>query len=125
MTARVGNITVDCNDVLAVAAFWSKVLDRPIDKRASRWFASIGGADAARTEAAWYFNFVAEPKAAKNRLHIDLFDPDPSAIEKLEQLGATVVGGHELAPGGHRWTVLQDPEGNEFCIAAAPFTGAD
>jgi hypothetical protein len=27
------------------------------------------------------------------------------------------------AIGSHGWTVLQDPEGNEFCVAERPFTG--
>ncbi len=31
MTARLGNITFDCADVLAVAAFWSAVLGRAMD----------------------------------------------------------------------------------------------
>jgi hypothetical protein len=68
---------------------------------------------------------VPEPKRAKNRVHLDLVNPDPSAIDELVQLGATVVSRHELAEGTHRWTVLQDPEGNEFCIAAKSFTGWD
>src|SRR4051812_36578460 len=106
-----------------VATFWATVLDRPLDGGASAEFASIGGTDAARTEAAWYFNRVSEPKRAKNRLHIDLVDPDPSAVDGLVRAGATVVGEHRLRSGGHSWTVLQDPEGNEFCVAQAPFTG--
>jgi predicted enzyme related to lactoylglutathione lyase len=67
---------------------------------------------------------VPEPKRAKNRVHLDLVNPDPAAVDQLVTLGATVVGEHRLA-GGHRWTVMQDPEGNEFCIAARSFTGWD
>jgi predicted enzyme related to lactoylglutathione lyase len=51
-------------------------------------------------------------------------NPDPSAIDELVRLGATVVENHKELPG-HPWTVLQDPEGNEFCIAAKSFTGWD
>ena len=121
MAARIGNITFDCDDVLKLAAFWSAVLGRPIDKGSSEFFATIGGADAARQEPAWYFNKVPEPKRAKNRVHLDLVDPDPSATDELVRLGATVVGNH--AVGSHGWTVMHDPEGNEFCIAAKSFTG--
>jgi hypothetical protein len=32
MAARLGNITFDCDDVLKLAAFWSAVLGRPLDK---------------------------------------------------------------------------------------------
>jgi len=42
MTARVINITVDCDDVLKVANFWSEVLGRPVDQVSSPVFASIG-----------------------------------------------------------------------------------
>jgi predicted enzyme related to lactoylglutathione lyase len=120
---RPGNVTVDCDDVLKVARFWSAALGRPLDARSSEVFASIGTADPERAELAWYFAKVPEPKRAKNRVHLDLFDPSPSAVDDLVRLGATVVGEHEVPGGIHRWTVLQDPEGNEFCVAARPFTG--
>ncbi len=54
-------------------------------------------------------------------MHLDLVDPDPSAVEQLVTLGASVVAEHQI--GSHRWTVMQDPEGNEFCVAAGSFTG--
>jgi hypothetical protein len=123
MAARVGNIAFDCADVLKMAAFWSAVLGRPIDKGSSEVFATIGGTDAARPEPAFYFNQVREPKRAKNRVHVDLVNPDPAAVDELVRLGATVIGKHKIA--GQSWTVLQDPEGNEFCIAAKSFTGWD
>ena len=46
-------------------------------------------------------------------MHFDLRAPGPVAAEvvRLEELGATVVRRHE----GH--TVMQDPEGNEFCVS--------
>jgi hypothetical protein len=124
MGIRVGNITVDCDDVLRVAQFWSAALERPLDDGASEWFASIGGTDPDRAEPAWYFTHVPEGKTAKNRVHVDVFDPSPDAADRLVALGATVVDRHELAWAGHRWTVLQDPEGNEFCLGATPFTSS-
>jgi hypothetical protein len=123
MAARLGNITFDCGDAKKLATFWSAVLGRPIDDGSSEFFASIGGADADRLEPAWYFNQVPEPKRAKNRVHLDLVNPDPAGIAELTRLGATVVGRHQVP--GHRWTIMQDPEGNEFCIAAKSFTGWD
>lgn len=123
MTSRIGNIAFDCTDALKVAAFWSAVIDRPLDPGASPDFASIGGADPERHEPAWYFEKVPESKQAKNRMHLDLVDPDPAAVENLVELGATVVAKHEIRGACHRWTVMQDPEGNEFCIAATSYTG--
>jgi Glyoxalase-like domain len=121
MTARLGNVSFDCGDVLKMAAFWSALLGRPLDEGSSEWFASIGGTDADRREPAWYFNKVPEPKRAKNRVHLDVVNPDPAAVDELVRLGATIAGQHQIR--GHHWTVMQDPEGNEFCIAGKSFTG--
>jgi len=122
MAARLGNISFDCGDVLKMAAFWSAVLGRPLDESSNEFFASIGGADGERREPAWYFNQVPEPKQAKNRVHLDLVNPGLAAVDELVRLGATVVGTHQIP--GHHWTVMHDPEGNEFCIAAKSFTGS-
>ncbi|WP_030057111.1 MULTISPECIES: VOC family protein [Streptomyces] len=63
------------------------------------------------------FQAVPEPKQAKNRLHLDVH-PGPgeraATVTRLEALGAGVLR-HVEEPGG-AWTVMQDPEGNEFCV---------
>ena len=124
MGVRVGNITVDCDDVLRVARFWSEALERPLDDGASEWGATIGLKDLDRIELAWLFQKVEEPKIAKNRMHVDVFDLSPDVVDRLVELGATVVARHDLEWARHGWTVMQDPEGNEFCVGAKPFTGA-
>jgi len=116
---KVANITLDCEDVLNIVEFWSAVLGRPVDEGGSDAFASIGGADTGRSETAWYFNKVAESRTAKNRLHLDFINPDPAAVSELVRLGASVVDEHDW--GFHGWTVLEDPEGNVFCVAAKAF----
>lgn len=63
---------------------------------------------------------VAEGKRTKNRLHIDL-RPDgvrDSEVARLLMLGATRVdvGQHRVPADEVSWTVLADPEGNEFCV---------
>ena len=121
MAARLGNITVDCRDALVLGRFWAAVLGRALDPGADAGFASIGTADADRTEPAWLFEIVAEGKVAKNRMHVDLVDPDEHAVERIVALGATRVATHGI--DGHTWTVLQDPEGNEFCVSGATYTG--
>ena len=74
-------------------------------------------------EPAWYFTQVPERKHTTNRVHIDLTTRDPDAIDRLVLLGAEVIGRHEVPGGTHTWTVLRDPEGNEFCVAAQSFIG--
>lgn len=115
MTIRLGNITFDCDDVAKVSTFWSTALERSIDDRASEWFASLSGCDG---EPNWFFIRVPEHKTAKNRMHVDFAADDREAeVARLVALGATRVA--DKAEWGHEWTVLSDPEGNEFCVAAA------
>lgn len=115
MSLDLANITLDCDDPQAVAAFWSAALERPIDDGASPYFASIGTADRAERPA-WLFIKVPEPKAVKNRVHLDLDADDRAAeVERLVSLGATHVTDRD--EWGHSWAVLTDVEGNEFCVA--------
>ena len=63
------------------------------------------------------FQSVPEPKAVKNRVHLDLVvGPEAHAaeVERLVGLGATVVSVHDGDDG--KWTLLTDPEGNEFDV---------
>src|SRR4029079_1308090 len=67
------------------------------------------------------FVSVPEPKQTKNRLHIDLAphtsqDRD-GEITRLAKLGARRV---DVGQGDDvTWTVLADPEGNEFCVLSS------
>jgi Glyoxalase-like domain len=104
------SVTFDCNDALVVARFWAAALGSNVDEDST--------SDRAYVEAAgWggpnmWFARVPEPKTAKNRLHFDLRAPGLVAdeVRRLVELGAVVVRtGDELV-------VMQDPEGNEFCV---------
>jgi hypothetical protein len=121
MPARIGNITFDCDDALKIGSFWADVLGRELDPGSSPGYASIGGGDPERSDPALYFEKVPESKAVKNRVHLDLVDPDSSAVSRFVTLGASIVAEHQI--GSHCWTVMQDPEGNEFCVAQGSFTG--
>lgn len=114
MTLQIGNITFDCADPGKVAAFWSAAIGRPVDEGASEFFASIGMNDGQLPR--WLFIAVPEAKSAKNRLHLDLVTEDRAGdVARLVELGATHVADKE--EWGHSWAVLNDVEGNEFCIA--------
>ena len=115
MSLSLAHVTVDCADPIAVAAFWSAALDRPVDAGASPYFATIGYPPAP-TSNTWMFIKVAELRAAKNRMHVDLHSDDRVAdVKRLLVLGATHVGDYD--EHGHQWTTLRDPEGNEFCVS--------
>jgi hypothetical protein len=72
-----------------------------------------------------FFQRVPEDKRAKNRVHLDVSAPEAEGTpdrraavdafaERLIRLGATRVADHDQF--GQHWVVLQDPEGNEFCV---------
>ena len=112
MTLRPAQVTVDCADPQRLATFWSQALELPVDGGGNEYFASLA-ADAA---PGWFFICVPEPKSGKNRLHVDFVAHDRTAeVARLQELGATHLA--EKDEWGHRWTVLADPEGNEFCVA--------
>jgi hypothetical protein len=75
-----------------------------------------------------FFQQVPEGKSAKNRVHLDVRgtkDKDAPKEEQSRQLHAEadrLVGlgatkHQEYDELGSHWIVMQDPEGNEFCIA--------
>ena len=96
--------------------FWSAALGRAVDDGAGPHFVTIGAKQSA--ELVWMFLKVPETKATKNRVHVDLVADDSAVeIDRLVGLGATHVADKE--EWGYTWSVLADPEGNEFCVAAA------
>jgi Glyoxalase-like domain len=128
MAITIASVTFDCADALTVARFWSAALERPLDPNASSDFAAIGFAGRRDTagwgpaerdcKSTWMFVKVPEPKTAKNRIHLDVMTANPETeVNRLVGLGATRV--RDMEEYGYMWTVMADPEGNEFCIAAA------
>ncbi len=120
---HIGNITFDCDDALVVGGFWSQALGRPLDPGGDSGYCSIGRKDADRTQPAWFFERVPEKKSAKNRMHLDMIDPGPGVSERLVRLGASIVAEHDSGDASHHWTVMNDPEGNEFCISSESYVG--
>lgn len=61
------------------------------------------------------------PKTSTNRLHLDLApsadDDRDGEIADLVERGARVVDVGQ--PADASWTVLADPEGNEFCVLSS------
>jgi hypothetical protein len=60
---------------------------------------------------------VPEPKTVKNRVHVDLATTSAAhqaeLVARLLGLGATPA---DVGQGDVPWTVLADPEGNEFLV---------
>lgn len=112
LTATIANVTFDCADPGALAEFWAAALGYRKQK--------IGADEAAlvapeRNGPRLLFIRVPEPKTAKNRVHLDVgVDDMPATAERLVNLGGQQV--EVVSEDGETWTVMRDPEGNEFCI---------
>jgi catechol 2,3-dioxygenase-like lactoylglutathione lyase family enzyme len=111
-TPAVHSVMLDCNDLDREAAFWTAILGLEEKQRFPDFvFLSRMGAKGPSLA----LQRVPEPKAVKNRMHLDLAAPDPEAlIAQVIGLGGARIADHEMA--GFHWTVMADPEGNEFCI---------
>ncbi len=114
MAALIKTVTFDCTDALAQARFWASALGSDVDEESTSARAYVEAAGWGGPNM--WFARVPEPKTAKNRMHFDLRAPGAMAdeVRRLTALGATAVR-HDAAH-----TVMQDPEGNEFCVEPGP-----
>jgi predicted enzyme related to lactoylglutathione lyase len=115
MTARLVALCVDANDPLRLARFWAHALRWEIDGETSH---EIGLLPTDDTAFGIVFRPVAEPKAGRNRIHLDLtstsIDDQNESVSRLVELGARHIDIGQRPDEPH--VVLADPEGNEFCV---------
>jgi predicted enzyme related to lactoylglutathione lyase len=127
-------VTFDCADPARLAAFWASALgyevQRPpegfdswpafltqIGVPESEWDTRSAAVDPDGKGPRLFFQKVPEPKAGKNRVHLDVnvgHDRADAEVARLVGEGATVLRAMEIGP--ERWVVMTDPEGNEFCV---------
>ncbi|WP_121438351.1 VOC family protein [Actinomadura pelletieri] len=113
-TGQIAAVVVECDAPRALAEFWNQALDCTLhevtdDRAMLRSSDGVGP----------YLELRRTPNArtARKRVHIDLLpqpiDGKEAEVTRLRGLGATDV---DLGQGDVPWTVLADPEGNEFCV---------
>ena len=114
MPVRLHHIVVDAHDLPGLARFWTQALGWKILSEREREI--VIGTDQ-NAPVGMCFMPVTGTKTVKNRVHLDLTssakDRDQE-IERLVTLGASRVDIGQT--GTESWTVLADPEGNEFCV---------
>ncbi len=110
-------MVVDCADPKAQAAWWGGVLGVEPQHDGENGWSFLENVPGCPIEYV-VFVPVPEPKLVKNRVHWDLTVPDLSAL--LVKGAQLLVPEGDEAEGGLGWSVLADPEGNEFCA----FVGA-
>ena len=135
MDARIAAIHIDCHDPKRLAEFWSDVTGFKVyASRSMDSVVSLGGKETSVVEE-WAgirgddasvpritFARVPEDKIVKNRVHLDLLVEDREALKaRILTLGGRIVEERSRYVEGepknsYSWSVMQDPEGNEFCM---------
>jgi predicted enzyme related to lactoylglutathione lyase len=113
-TGPVAAILTDCGDPAALARFWAGAAGWEIKRTEDE---IVGLRSPAGVGPYLEFLRVPDEKAVKNRIHPDVAPyrgGDPAAeVARLRGAGASLV---DVGQGDDvSWTVLADPEGNEFC----------
>ena len=112
MALLIGNVTIDCAEAPSLAEFWTAAIGYEVTE------ASDDGAvlvDPERNRVSLYLQQVEAPTPGKNRVHLDLETDDVEReVERLSGLGARTLRAYRPPEGS--WTVMADPEGNEFCV---------
>ncbi len=101
---RAYELVIDAVDPARITAWWAEAFGVPVRNEGQpwSWLTDVPG----MPFEAFVFQPVPEPKTVKNRLHWDVYGD----VAELLDAGATRLW--EMP----RWTVLADPEGNEFCV---------
>jgi hypothetical protein len=103
--ARFKDLCMDAVDIEEAARFWAPTLGLEIRRDASGNVWLVGPSP---VHTVW-INQVPEAMTGKNRVHLDVHTP---SIEELAGRGARI---HTPATAEAHWTVLTDPDGQQFC----------
>jgi predicted enzyme related to lactoylglutathione lyase len=128
--ATLGNITFACEDPASLARFWAAALDYEVQEAPPEfmeaWLAAGGDPNGAAAildpegnGPRFFFEKKQKTRTTSIPIHLDLNAPDrEEEVERLMGLGASVVETKTRETGPHTevWTVMQDPEGNGFCV---------
>ncbi|MFF9900563.1 VOC family protein [Streptomyces longispororuber] len=119
MATRLVQINMKARDDSALGRFWAEALGWGVDSEGPGVTNLEPVGFAYPDPAAVCVDLVArpEPKTVKNRVHLDLATTSAAhqaeLVARLRELGATPA---DVGQGDVPWTVMADPEGNEFCV---------
>jgi len=112
----IGSVMINVRDFEQQKAFWGAVLGSEIAQEIPQQYVWFQPQDSGGVMVA--LQAVADPTEGPRRLHLDAMVPDIAAArERIIELGGSHLDDREM--GGFHWTVMADPEGNEFCIATS------
>lgn len=111
VTTGLKDVVVDADDAESITQWWAEVMGGDWDEdEGEGWIDDVPGAPVDSID----FVTVPEAKSVKNRSHWDVCLEPGVSVADLVDRGATI-----LADRGE-WTVMADPQGNEFCVFPAP-----
>lgn len=105
---RFYELVIDCAQSRLVASWWAKVLGAQLGAEPGKgwhWLEEMPGVPFED----WCFVPVPEPKTTKNRVHWDVL---VDSVDDLTAVGASLLRGPTEEDA---WSIMADPEGNEFC----------
>jgi catechol 2,3-dioxygenase-like lactoylglutathione lyase family enzyme len=115
---RIGSIVLNVSDVPAAMAFWAPALGyRPRYAPEPDWVilqpAGGGGPNLS-------LNLGETRPDPFPHVHLDLYAQDQAAeVKRLQGLGARRVEDWPYPEGDHDYVVLEDSDGNRFCVVDA------
>ena len=110
---NVGSVVIDCNDFPTMRAFWQEALRYVAGDAAEDDWVILRDPQGRHVNVS--LQLVPESRTGKNRLHLDLYtDEQEAEVRRLVELGATRYP--RVAEAGEDFVVLEDPEGNLFCV---------
>jgi hypothetical protein len=139
-------VVIDCSDPARMMEFWATALGyreqeppegyatwedflRAMNVPEERWNEAGAVVDPDGKRPRIYFQRVPEPKTVKNRVHLDLnvggggsTAPEErrrridAEVDRLVAAGASVFRAGQVNEMGEYWVIMQDVEGNEFCL---------
>lgn len=121
MPGQIG-LVLDCRDPQRLAPFWAAALGYQVIGSAGSYVLMLPSEGPGPQIL---LQRVPEAKTAKNRMHLDVHTPDIEAeAARLIELGASRAQPEHRHEHGTTWILMEDPEGNEFCVcdggAASP-----
>ena len=121
MSVSVHQIAFDCKNASLLSDFWSMALGYAKEDWGEEYGAMVCSSDGAGVKI--IFLPVPEQKVVKNRVHLDVKTEDSTReaeVERLVRLGAKEIESKSMSTAAWSitWTIMQDPEGNEFCVSA-------
>ncbi len=115
---RIGSIVVNVSDVASAMAFWAEALDYEPRYEPEPDWVILQPRDGVGPNLS--LNGGETRPAPVPHIHLDLYARDQAAeVERLVGLGARRVDDWPYPEEEHDYVVLEDPDGNRFCVIDA------